>query len=109
MTILKVETTSVEDNSIPRKAVAFKAKYSLSAMKEVNVALQSSNKRRRFQRRNSKVPSMFLAGFDRQRKIDGMELIEIQRRLLEERQMISSSLPKRPALHRAASLDLIEV
>lgn len=53
--------------------------------------LQSINKKRRYQRRGSRVPSMIMVGSSLTH-LDGTDLLEIQRRLLADREFLRSLL-----------------
>jgi len=96
MAVMKNNTQSpVKPKPLPRKAVVFSAKIApLSTKSESHnsdAMLQSSNMRRRYQRRGSKAPSMFMAGFNgRPKQSSEICLRDIQRMILNDEEFLLS-------------------
>lgn len=79
--------TKSRDEKVTVKGTSFSKKYTFGASPDVdpaNVALQPT-KRRRYQRRGSKAPSMFYSGFVRQTEPQSLEAML---RLAQERQRL---------------------
>jgi hypothetical protein len=107
MTVLQLSHSPLTTCALTRKTVGFTV--------DDDAMLQSSNKRRRYQRRGSKAPSMMMACFNsRTRQIDDIDLLEIQRRLLADKEFLRSLQladagedSRTKCMKRLASLELV--
>jgi hypothetical protein len=118
MTVMKPE----QAKSIPLKVVGYSVKFSLASQQNKespndDACIQSTNTRRRYQRRGSKVPSMIMAGIiprPQSRQIDDIDLLEIQKRILADKEFLLSlqladarEASRTKCMKRRASLELV--
>lgn len=69
----------------------FSAPQHNTESRQDDARMQSSNKRRRYQRRGSKVPSMLMGAFTACPRLnDGTTLLEIQRKILQDKEFLLS-------------------
>ncbi|KAI2497317.1 hypothetical protein MHU86_17190 [Fragilaria crotonensis] len=96
MTLLTLSQMPLENVPLPLKADCISARQAESSSvsgpaDDRDAVLQASNKKRRYQRRGSKAPSMMMLGMNsRLIHIDDESLIEIQRILLNDRDLLLS-------------------
>eukprot|EP00545_Synedropsis_sp_CCMP1620_P014865 CAMPEP_0119013218 /NCGR_PEP_ID=MMETSP1176-20130426/8190_1 /TAXON_ID=265551 /ORGANISM="Synedropsis recta cf, Strain CCMP1620" /LENGTH=134 /DNA_ID=CAMNT_0006966287 /DNA_START=101 /DNA_END=505 /DNA_ORIENTATION=+ len=121
MTLMKLQNPVLKTAALPLKSGVFSAKELSSSPKNVesrqdDAMLQSSNKRRRYQRRGSKVPSMLMAAFSAHpRQLDEIDLVRIQRRILQDKEFLrrlqlsseTRETPREKCMKRRASLDFL--
>jgi hypothetical protein len=96
--MMKLQCPELKTGSLPLKAVGFTVNDFAPIQQPTNIEsrtddamMQSSNKRRRYQRRGSKVPTMFMADFNASsRQVNAINLIEVQRRILQDKEFLLS-------------------